>query len=184
MRQNAGKKFIDHYQVISAEEGIVRQQNMEGEKTVHGSTEISKVLNETAIDDLPLLKAEPFMEQPKVETSLPKAEPASPKAEPKEPLSEQAGEQVHKSASPQGSRKSSRKSSSQHSPKQRSSPKSSPKQSAKCSRMNSKENGQQISPPKSPVSNTAKLDGEIKLDISNVFIDNSQHTEEAQTIGE
>ena len=177
MNQEASKKFVDHYQVISAEEGLVRQ-NMEAEQKVHGSTEISKVLNVTVVDEMPLPKAEPVIEQPIADTSLLNGEPEVPKAEPAEPV----GDQVQKSASPKGSKKSSPKHSPQQSPKQRKSPKSSPKQSAKSSRKNSKGNDQHVSPPKSPVIDTAKLGEEInKLEISNVVI--PQNTEEAQTIG-
>ena len=178
MNHEASSKFIDHYQVISAEEGLVRQQCLEAEKKVHGSSEIGQVLNETGFDEMPMPTFEPVVEQAMVDTSLPTGEAEVPKAE----LDESVGEpKAQKSASPKGSKKSSPKHSPQQSPKQRKTPKSSPKQSAKSSRKNSKD-GQYVSPPKSPVIDTTKLDEAInKLDISNVVI--PQNTEEAQTTG-
>lgn len=196
MNQDATKKFIDHYKVISPEEGIVRQLTMEAEKKVRESSEISKLLTEEQTEKSSSLKVEPVVADLSADTSMPKVEPLSPKTEPTAFLSEPHEEPpTQKLASPHESKKSSPKGSPLHSPMQKTSPKlspqisrtnsntndmqkTSPKHSQQHSRINSNtDNNPCKSPPKSPEGNAGtKLIEEI-----NNFLENGQNKEGDQS---
>lgn len=195
MTPDASKKFIDHYKIISAEEGIVRQQQMEIEKNANNSTLLTEIMTEQPPAELSMPKEEPVVEQPIGELSLPKAEPSPLKVEQNEPLAVQVTDPApQKLASPPGSKKISPKSSPQHSPqqkaspkssphqspKQRESPKNSPKQSPNHSRKNSNSSGNKNgnkSENKSSAGNNIKTPELISVNIINNLSDNSQNIE-------
>ena len=166
MSQDASKKFIDHYKIITAEEGVARQQRMEAEKKFSE----------------PLRKTELVYEPPIVEPTFPKAEPTLPTAGQMAPLDIKVSE-------PPPQKLSSPKCSPQHSPQQRVSPKGSPDHSTNNSRKNSRgsTNGVQAkssvkSPPKSPEAGNGpnKLPEEVTVNNSNTIVDSSN----SQTIVE
>ena len=126
MNHDASKKFIDHYKIITAEEGVAKQQRVEAEKQA----------------------SESIVEPPVGKSTILNVEPALPTAEQIEPLDVQVPEPPQQKSSPLHS--------PQQKVSPKGSPNQSAKHSRKSSKgsTNGEQiNAEVKSPPKSPTVN-------------------------------